>query len=280
MPPSSRKRKLDEPAADDPSTGADDFLPPTCLPAPKAGDEGTPPAAEERDGGGAEVASSAPEADTADGGTTDDAGPPGTDAEEMTSTAADAPTASIGDGGASGGDDQKMPEAAAEGGDAPRPPDEPAAGEKTGGGGGPRGGPRPNPRYDSVRHAIVTNDGTRTNMIRLVGLKSLFSRQLPKMPKEYIARLVFDRRHKSLAILSPDPSKRETDEEIIGGICYRAYPETRFGEIAFCAVNASQQVKGYGTKLMNLLKMHAVGEGIEYFITYADNYAIGYFKKQ
>jgi len=83
-----------------------------------------------------------------------------------------------------------------------------------------------------------------------------------------------------LAILSSDPSKKECDDEIIGGICYRAYPEMRFAEIAFCAVSASQQVKGYGTKLMNLLKMHAVTEGIEYFITYADNYAIGYFKKQ
>jgi len=31
---------------------------------------------------------------------------------------------------------------------------------------------------------------------------------------------------------------------------------------------------------MNLLKRHAVTEGIEYFLTYADNYAIGYFKKQ
>lgn len=100
------------------------------------------------------------------------------------------------------------------------------------------------------------------------------------MPKEYIARLVFDRRHKSLALLSDDPNKKYTDEEIIGGICYRAYPEMRFAEIAFCAVSASQQVKGYGTKLMNLLKMHAVTEGIEYMITYADNYAIGYFKKQ
>ena len=31
---------------------------------------------------------------------------------------------------------------------------------------------------------------------------------------------------------------------------------------------------------MNLLKMHMVTQGIEYFITYADNYATGYFKKQ
>lgn len=31
---------------------------------------------------------------------------------------------------------------------------------------------------------------------------------------------------------------------------------------------------------MNLLKMNVVKEGLEYLITYADNYAIGYFKKQ
>lgn len=132
--------------------------------------------------------------------------------------------------------------------------------------------PRPPNIYDNIKRAIVINDGKRENLIRLIGLKSLFARQLPKMPKEYIARLVFDRRHKSLAILSSDPSKKDCDDEIIGGICYRAYPEMRFAEIAFCAVSASQQVKGYGTKLMNLLKMHAVTEGIEYFITYADNY--------
>jgi histone acetyltransferase len=140
--------------------------------------------------------------------------------------------------------------------------------------------PKPPNPYDKIKRAIVINDGKRESLIRLIGLKSLFGKQLPKMPKEYIARLVFDRRHKSLALLSSDPRKKDSDDEIIGGICYRSYPEMRFAEIAFCAVNASQQVKGYGTKLMNLLKMHAVTEGIEYFITYADNYAIGYFKKQ
>ena len=31
---------------------------------------------------------------------------------------------------------------------------------------------------------------------------------------------------------------------------------------------------------MNLFKYRAAQTGIEYFITYADNYAIGYFKKQ
>eukprot|EP00536_Pseudo-nitzschia_multiseries_P004794 jgi/Psemu1/188962/e_gw1.83.87.1 len=127
---------------------------------------------------------------------------------------------------------------------------------------------------------MVRNDGKPESLIKLVALKSLFSRQLPKMPRTYIARLVFDRKHTSLVILNDDPATKDTDEEVIGSICYRAFPDMRFAEIAFCAVNASHQVKGYGTKLMNLVKKEGARTGIEYFITYADNYAIGYFKKQ
>jgi histone acetyltransferase len=138
----------------------------------------------------------------------------------------------------------------------------------------------PSNPYDNLRYCIVVNDGQHDSLVKLVGLKSLFAKQLPKMPRAYIARLVFDRRHTSLAILSDDPRHKGTDEEIVGAICYRGFREMRFAEIAFCAVSATHQVKGYGTKLMNLLKRHAVTEGIEYFITYADNYAIGYFKKQ
>lgn len=139
---------------------------------------------------------------------------------------------------------------------------------------------RPKNAYDDIKWLVVRNDGNPDFMIKLVGLKSLFSKQLPKMPKAYIARLVFDRRHTSLAILNDNPAVKDSDEEIIGGICYRAFEEMRFAEIAFCAVNANHQVKGYGTKLMNLLKKIGAATGIEYFITYADNYAIGYFKKQ
>ena len=134
--------------------------------------------------------------------------------------------------------------------------------------------------YDSLKYIMVRNDGKPESLIKLVALKSLFSRQLPKMPRTYIARLVFDRKHISLVILNDDPATKDTDEEVIGSICYRPFYDMRFAEIAFCAVNASHQVKGYGTKLMNLVKKEGARTGIEYFITYADNYAIGYFKKQ
>ena len=138
-----------------------------------------------------------------------------------------------------------------------------------------------------MKHVVVSNDGsaTKQDLTRLIGLKTLFARQLPKMPRDYIVRLVFDRRHTSLALLVDDvdlddENYKGGDEDIIGGICYRAYPDMKFAEIAFCAVSANHQVKGYGTKLMNLVKAHVAKQGIEYFITYADNYAIGYFKKQ
>jgi histone acetyltransferase len=118
----------------------------------------------------------------------------------------------------------------------------------------------------------ISNDGTDEALTSLVGLKNIFSKQLPKMPREYIVRLVFDSRHISLAIFR--------NGRLIGGVCYRPYPTRRFGEIAFLAISGTDQVRGYGTILMNNLKRHAQENGIEYFLTYADNFAIGYFQKQ
>ena len=38
------------------------------------------------------------------------------------------------------------------------------------------------------------------------------------------------------------------------GVTYRPFHGQRFGEIAFCAVSANEQVKGFGTRLMNHTK--------------------------
>jgi len=48
----------------------------------------------------------------------------------------------------------------------------------------------------------------------------------------------------------------------------------------FCAVTSQEQVKGYGTHLMNMLKDYHIKNNILHFLTYADEFAIGYFKKQ
>ena len=81
---------------------------------------------------------------------------------------------------------------------------------------------------------------------RLIDLKNIYGKQLPNMPKEYIVRLVFDRNHKSLVALK--------EGTVIGGITYRVFSRQQLSEVAFCAVSSSEQVKGYGTRLMNKLK--------------------------
>ncbi|XP_051926558.1 histone acetyltransferase KAT2B isoform X2 [Hippocampus zosterae] len=106
----------------------------------------------------------------------------------------------------------------------------------------------------------------------LVGLQNVFSHQLPRMPKEYITRLVFDTKHKTLSLIK--------DGRVIGGICFRMFPSQGFTEIVFCAVTSNEQVKGYGTHLMNHLKEYHIKHHVLNFLTYADEYAIGYFKKQ
>ena len=109
-----------------------------------------------------------------------------------------------------------------------------------------------------------------------MALKTIFSKQLPNMPKEYICRLVLERRHRSVAVIS--------NGVCMGGITYRTFPDSvasTLGEIAFCAVTASEQVKGYGTRLMNWTKEYArTQDRLSHFLTYADNNAVGYFAKQ
>lgn len=152
--------------------------------------------------------------------------------------------------------------------------------------------------------AATFADYNEANCIILTGLKNIFQKQLPNMPREYIARLVspsspwrnmgptfaltlgragwlgfiaqvFDRNHWSLAIV-------KHGLQVVGGITYRPFSQRGFAEIVFCAITGTEQVKGYGSHLMNHLKDHvrAAHPGIEHFLTYADNYAVGYFKKQ
>ncbi|XP_072179087.1 histone acetyltransferase KAT2A-like [Diadema setosum] len=118
----------------------------------------------------------------------------------------------------------------------------------------------------------VTRKPSRQTLIWLVGLQNVFSHQLPRMPKEYITRLVFDTKHKTLALVK--------ENRVIGGICFRMFPTQGFTEIVFCAVTSNEQVKGYGTHLMNHLKDYHIKHGILHFLTFADEFAIGYFKKQ
>jgi histone acetyltransferase len=120
---------------------------------------------------------------------------------------------------------------------------------------------------------VISNDQSNENLETLTKIKNIFRKQLPKMPGEYIVRLVFDRNHLSMV------AKREG--RVIGGCCFRCFEGQMFAEIAFLAISYNEQVKGFGTYLMNNLKNWVMEhKKVFYFLTYADNFALGFFRKQ
>ncbi|KAH9839489.1 uncharacterized protein C8Q71DRAFT_703888 [Rhodofomes roseus] len=130
-------------------------------------------------------------------------------------------------------------------------------------------------RKGIIRVVAVENDRQPRSLVILTGLKTLFQKQLPKMPREYIARLVYDTNSKCLAII-------KRGYKVVGGICYRPFPHRGFAEITFFATTSVDQVKGYGSMLMDHFKAHIRNTypDMWHFLTYADNYAVGYFRKQ
>ncbi|EDQ91649.1 uncharacterized protein MONBRDRAFT_14245 [Monosiga brevicollis MX1] len=102
--------------------------------------------------------------------------------------------------------------------------------------------------------------------------RNLFSRSLRNMPKDYIARIVFDIRHRTLYLSRQD--------QVVAGINFRCFPEHAIVEIVFVAVDSSEQVKGFGTYLMNHMKAYALKLHCTALVTFADDSAVGYFSKQ
>ncbi|KAH8828538.1 hypothetical protein DL96DRAFT_1603627 [Flagelloscypha sp. PMI_526] len=130
-------------------------------------------------------------------------------------------------------------------------------------------------RKGLIHVTAVENDNQPRSLILLTGLKVLFQKQLPKMPREYIARLVYDTNSRGLAVI-------KLGYKVVGGILFRPFPHRGFAEIVFFATASVDQVKGYGGMLMDHFKMHIkhTYPNMNHFLTYADNYAVGYFEKQ
>jgi histone acetyltransferase len=100
-------------------------------------------------------------------------------------------------------------------------------------------------------------------MRNLIDLKNIIAKQLPRMPRNYIVRLTMDRQHEAMMI-KRKVCKEEITEIgmsnkpiILGGCVFRPFHSQKFAEIVFLAISTSEQVKGYGTRLMNRLKAHA-----------------------
>ncbi len=133
-------------------------------------------------------------------------------------------------------------------------------------------------RSGKVKFTLLRNDGTRESLEVLLALRNAFARQLPNMPKSYIARLVFDAKHESIAIqLRNDDTGKLV---IIGGICYRPFLELGFAELAFLSVRSLKQNMGYGGRLMQHAKERIKALNLRIILTSADESAVPYFRKQ
>eukprot|EP00878_Enallax_costatus_P036541 GHUV01041046.1.p1 GENE.GHUV01041046.1~~GHUV01041046.1.p1 ORF type:complete len:231 (+),score=75.95 GHUV01041046.1:320-1012(+) len=112
-----------------------------------------------------------------------------------------------------------------------------------------------------LEFAYVLNDGQPINMIRLIGLKVIFSKQLPNMPKEYICRLLLDRRHHSCALVDKTGA-------VLGGITYRVFPQQACAESleavdGSVVASASQQPQSTSERARSSMSLPSVaGRGL------------------
>ena len=121
-----------------------------------------------------------------------------------------------------------------------------------------------------LSYEVVTN--TPESWKKIIECKVLFGRQLPRMPKDYMCKLLFDKRHYIFCM--------RQGQKLLGACCFRPFANVSALEIVFLAVSSGQQVRGYGTQLMSRLKTYSTERGVTDLVTYADVAAIGYFSKQ
>ena len=96
------------------------------------------------------------------------------------------------------------------------------------------------------------------------------------MPRNYIVRLTMDRQHEAILIrkrwpklkdslpmsVAEDQRNKDGKIEIIGGCVFRPFPTQRFIEVVFLAIATKFQTNGFGTLVLNRLKVHAQSLGM------------------
>lgn len=96
---------------------------------------------------------------------------------------------------------------------------------------------------------VLSTADKNTSFERLLKIKFLFQKMLPKMPREYILRQVFDKKHCTLTLRGGS-----NEDNIIAAICYRPAFDRRLIEIVFFAVESEFQINGFGTFMFNCFK--------------------------
>lgn len=100
---------------------------------------------------------------------------------------------------------------------------------------------------------VLSSSDPTTSYDSLLHVKYLFQRMLPKMPKEYILRQVFDENQYCMT-LNEKIDGKDGVFRIIGAVLFRPSFQRKLIEIVFLAVDSDYHVSGYGTFLFNCFK--------------------------
>uniref|UniRef100_A0A0K0E548 histone acetyltransferase n=1 Tax=Strongyloides stercoralis TaxID=6248 RepID=A0A0K0E548_STRER len=135
-------------------------------------------------------------------------------------------------------------------------------------------------RNDYIARVITTAELAKNGKkygAYLSQFEKVVNTALPNMGKDYVNKVVFDFRHKSIIVCSKQTAIKR--EQVIAGICFREFKLRGFIEIVFCVVQLKHQSHGFGSFIMDLMKTYSNHLNIPYLLTYADNKAAGYFFK-
>eukprot|EP00697_Spironema_sp_BW2_P011179 gnl/Spiro4/26782_TR13307_c0_g1_i1.p1 gnl/Spiro4/26782_TR13307_c0_g1~~gnl/Spiro4/26782_TR13307_c0_g1_i1.p1 ORF type:complete len:158 (+),score=14.66 gnl/Spiro4/26782_TR13307_c0_g1_i1:83-556(+) len=118
----------------------------------------------------------------------------------------------------------------------------------------------------------IDKDQSSMSEARLQRLLHILSVHLPQMCPDYLRQVVRDPLSTCLCVLS-------SDLHVKGGLVFKVHQVSRFIELVVVAIDATEQVQGLGSLLLSSLKDIAVDQNVRRILTYADRFAIGFFKK-
>ena len=109
----------------------------------------------------------------------------------------------------------------------------------------------------------------------LAGLAQILLMARNMCTPQNAAKLVFAPDHQSLVLLR----QTNTARRVLGALVLKPHCPRGFLEVVFCVVRKEEQRRGVGTRLVAMLKHHALSLGCLHLLTYADDSATGFFER-
>ncbi|ORD97669.1 GCN5 [Hepatospora eriocheir] len=120
-------------------------------------------------------------------------------------------------------------------------------------------------KNEKFKIKLCTTAYSKLDPKELLRVKVLFQKMLPKMPKDYILRQVFDPKQCIVMLCTED------EKIIVAAACFRPAYSRNLVELVFLAVSNESHLKGYGTFIVNVFKETIKYQYIHY-LTYGDKF--------